>query len=270
MERKPVISKQVSFLFWNIRKRNLSDQIINLVTRHQTDVLLLAECQVEEQTLAEQLGKNWRFSGSQNEKIRVFSKFKPIYIKPVSEGLRHTIRLFNPPGYEEIIFVGLHLIDKRNNKEHIQLQDAIKISNEIKNIEDNFGNRKLIAIGDFNMNPFENGMVAHAAFNAVMTQELAKANYRQVQNTPYPFFYNPMWSFFGDMSKGTAGTYFYRDDFNWQMFDQVIFRPGILQNVIFDSLEIITTDGVSIFLTKNGRINDAFSDHLPIKFVLNL
>ncbi len=263
--------RKTTFLFWNICNKDLTEQIVNLVQRHQVDVLILAESAIDENTLVEAVDEGFHYLPDRNEKVTLFSKLEPRYLQPISDSHRYTIRLFNPPGYDEIILVCLHLRSKNHSEDHDQLQEAIMVSNEIRRVEEERGNSKIIITGDFNMNPFEKGMVARSGFNAVMTQELASKKKRKFAGFPYSLFYNPMWSLYGDLSRGVSGTYFYKnDDYGWQMFDQVLFHAKIISYVDFEALEIITTDGEADFLTASGRISDKYSDHLPVKFVLYL
>jgi hypothetical protein len=57
-----------------------------------------------------------------------------------------------------------------------------------------------VLVGDFNMNPFQEGVVAANGLNAVMARRVAaRRRTRVVQEREYPFFYNPMWGHFGDV-----------------------------------------------------------------------
>lgn len=98
-----------------------------------------------------------------------------------------------------------------------------------------------------------------------MTRDIAKEEIRKVQFKNYMYFYNPMWSLMGDLSRGVSGTHYYKDDYQWQMYDQVLIRPKLLEYFDTESLNIITTDGEVNFLKENGKINtNITSDHLPI------
>ena len=44
--------------------------------------------------------------------------------------------------------------------------------------------------------------------HAVMTRTKAGERTRQFDSEEFPFFYNPMWSLFGDRTHGPAGTYY--------------------------------------------------------------
>lgn len=81
-----------------------------------------------------------------------------------------------------------------------------------------------------------------------------------------------MWSLFGDGSPGPAGTYYYHNaqhtEYFWNMFDQVLIRPELLDSFKNEDLEIIDSDGSRSFLSANGL--PIASDHLPVFFRLNL
>jgi hypothetical protein len=84
-----------------------------------------------------------------------------------------------------------------------------------------------------------------------------------------------LWSHFGDAAQ-PAGTYYY-DKSNpevdplWNIFDQVLLRPSLLDRFRPKNLKILTTDGEGRFTRQDGTPNgDVFSDHLPICFQLDL
>jgi hypothetical protein len=125
------------------------------------------------------------------------------------------------------------------------------------------------------LNPFESGLLSGNGFNAVMSRHIAEKKSRVVQGRTYPFFYNPMWSLFGDASPGPPGTYYNSRSehisFFWYMFDQVLIRPDLLGSFSNKDLSILDSDGEISFLTKNGIPDGRMvSDHLPIIFKLRL
>jgi hypothetical protein len=88
-------------------------------------------------------------------------------------------------------------------------------------------------------------------------------------------FYNPMWSLFGDWSPGPAGTYYYSNSehrvFFWNIFDQVLIRPDLLDRFSNEELKVLDSDGNVSFLSPRGVPNVKLgSDHLPILFKLEL
>ena len=262
--------KKLVFLFWNIGKNDVRKQLLNLAEQNKVDIILLAECTLsDEELLASGLGETFVLIPDSNAKIKILTRLETSGFWLISNEPRYTIKHLSFEGLEEFLLVGLHFPSKLNMESNQQTAEAVILNSILKAVENDLGIDKTIVVGDFNMHPFEYGMVSHAAFNAVMTREIAKIGSRKVQFRQYPYFYNPMWSFLGDLSKGIAGTHFYNDDYHWHLYDQVLVRPALIDNFIVEELEILTGDGTNNFLNEKGRINRSFSDHLPIKFSLD-
>jgi hypothetical protein len=140
-------------------------------------------------------------------------------------------------------------------------------------------NERTVVIGDLNVNPFDEAPLDVRALNAlpdrrtVQRKDPRRFGIRHVEE--FRLFYNPMWSHFGD-AVPPAGTCYY-DKSNpevdplWNMFDQVLFRPGLLDRFRSKNLRILTTDGLVSFTWDDGTPNgDVYSDQLPIWFQLDL
>jgi hypothetical protein len=132
---------------------------------------------------------------------------------------------------------------------------------------------RTLLVGDFNMNPFEPGLVAAAGLNAVMSRQVAARTTRTVQGREYRFFYNPMWGCFGDGRSHTAGSYFYDSgehvNYFWNVFDQVLIQPELAIDFSNDQLKILTSSGGRSLVRQDGRPDDEnSSDHLPLVFEL--
>jgi hypothetical protein len=209
------------------------------------------------------------------EKIDIYTRFSDTFIRPIRETPRLTIRHLTLPGVRDILLAVAHLPSKLRWNEASQVSESIEIAHEIRDAEQQVGHRRTILVGDLNMNPFEGGMIVENGFHAVMTRHLAKREERTVQSKSYPFFYNPMWRFFGDATNGPSGTYYYDNSehkvYFWNMFDQVLIRPTLLDCFSTDELEILQTDGILSFMSsQNTPDSRVASDHLPIRFVLNI
>ncbi len=265
--------KKLTILFWNINEKPLASQIINLIQTRNIDIIILAECPLNYVTILESQIKSFGFDLSPNEdcpKITIFSKIAHVDLRPIFSSNRMTLRLLKFNGHQ-VFLSALHLLSKVNTNKIQQAAESYKYVKLIRDFEERSNNYKTIIIGDFNMNPFEEGMANYAGFNAVMTREIARKNERVVQYHNYMYFYNPMWSLFGDLNRGVSGTHYYKDDYQWQMYDQVLIRPQLIENFEPDNLHILTTDGQVNFLKDDGKINtNITSDHLPITFSLNL
>ena len=142
----------------------------------------------------------------------------------------------------------------------------------VERAEAQVGHTRTVVIGDLNMNPFEKGLVGAAGFHATSVRNIAEGGQRIVDGTNRRFFYNPMWSFFGDCRSNPSGTYYYARGgqivYYWNIFDQVLLRPSLLSAFPVDGVQILTEiDGVSL-LSARGTPNQDISDHLPIILTL--
>ena len=107
-----------------------------------------------------------------------------------------------------------------------------------------------------------------------MTARLAARGERTVQQRSYPFFYNPMWGCFGDYTSRAPGTYYYERaehiNYYWNIFDQVLIRPSLLDNFRREELRILSSVGEVSLVTENEEPDGSWSsDHLPITFCLS-
>jgi hypothetical protein len=125
------------------------------------------------------------------------------------------------------------------------------------------------------MNPFDAGVLEADCIHAIMDKRIAMKKSRKVDGVKRFFFYNPMWNFFGD-EIGSPGTYYYdrsgrQKNYYWNMFDQVLIRPGLINFWDSQKLAIVTKAGVFDLLKPSGIPDKKmYSDHLPIVFNLNL
>lgn len=111
------------------------------------------------------------------------------------------------------------------------------------------------------------------ALHAVLSRQVAYRESRTVQGSDYPFFYNPMWSHFGDADRKTAGSYYYAHSghvaYFWNLFDQVLIRPDLARRFDPFSLEILTSFCGQALVREDGQPDrERYSDHLPIVFEL--
>ena len=171
--------------------------------------------------------------------------------------------------------MAVHLPSKLYWNESSQALESTELARLIVEQEAAAGHARTLLVGDLNMNPFEIGMAGAVGLHGVMTRQLASRQTRTIQGREYPFFYNPMWSRFGDRASGPAGTYYYDSaehvNYFWNLFDQVLLRPSLLDRFSNDQLQILTVAGKVPLIREDGRINASVaSDHLPILFRLDL
>ena len=269
-----------TFLFWNLNKKPLHTLVANIALLHQVDVVMLVECSVEASLILKTLNRgrtaDYHYAPSIGcEKVEIFTRFPYDFILPIFETSRLTIRRLTLPGLSDVLLAIIHFPSKLYWSEASQASECVELSNSIKSVEQQVGHARTILVGDLNMNPFEDGIVNANGLHGVMSRSVAEEMSRTVQSRGYPFFYNPMWSLFGDMTPGPPGTFFYRSSehrsFFWNMFDQLLIRPDLITRFDNRSLTILQSDGTTPLVKPNGLPDsDVSSDHLPLLFSLSL
>lgn len=270
----------LSFLLWNINRKQPREQLVRLVERHRIDVLILLESGFTSSgdvlaLLNATAQPLFSLPPSRVKPVQIFTRFSRAFTEEVAGDKRLTIRRISLPPRADFLLAAVHFPSKLWMKDQSQDVECGHLARRIAEAEATAGLHRTLLVGDLNMNPFQNGMVAAGSLNAVMTRQIAEGGTRRVQGRDYPFFYSPMWGLHGDGTPGPAGTY-YRDssehhDYFWNMFDQVLVRPELLPYFRNSDVEILADDGVASLLDAKGRPDaENISDHLPLLFKLNL
>src|SRR2546428_6717218 len=197
------------------------------------------------------------------------TKFRAAFLKPVFESSRISIRRLNLPARNEILIAAAHLPSRIHFSEASLELECVFFAREVEKQEQIVGHKRTVVLGDLNVNPFEKGLVGAEGFHAVMSRDVALRGRRTVQGREYHFFYNPMWSYFGDRPNGPPGTYYYEKadpvNYFWNMFDKVLLRPDLVQNFDSDQVRELTKAGATSLLGSGGRPDKVgASDHLPV------
>lgn len=181
---------------------------------------------------------------------------------------------------KSFILGGLHFPSKMYTSATKQKDIAVQFKRSIDKIEEKMGLSSIV-IGDFNMNPFELGMIHRESFHALPSIELSKEKKYFYDNTYSPF-YNPSWIKLGDVEfdgkrfkKRPSGSFFSKAssdiEYYWYLFDQVILRYDLSPYFNFHEFKYLTTiDDISLVnddLTPNDK---EYSDHLPLQIALKL
>ncbi|MGV3724382.1 MAG: endonuclease/exonuclease/phosphatase family protein [Actinomycetota bacterium] len=269
------------FIFWNLHRHASPETLARLAQRHEADIVIVAEAArppVEYQLALNREASAYHYRSTTGG-LRLFFRLPSAAIEvldlPDADLPHWCMWRVRVPGGSEFLLVGVHLLSKRWTTELGQQQEARLLAESIRNAESLLGHRRTVVVGDFNMNPFETSMVAAAGLHAVSTREVALRAERVVQARSYPFFYNPMWSCFGDSSPGPPGTYHYASGdhltYFWNVFDQVLIRPELIACLPAESVQVLTDDGVASLASPLGRPDAAAcSDHFPIAFSLDV
>lgn len=267
--------------FWNInRNSNVLDFIYDFAHINNIDLLILLESSLAPATVLAELNIKqplfYFYSPLVSDFIQIYSRFPTDLISDISDDGRLSAKEYKSPLGSKVNFIFVHGPSKLHYEEGDQDANTSEIRKFIDATEDKTQNMRTVVLGDFNMNPFQKGMVQSTGLHATFDKNVALKETRKIQGKTYKYFYNPMWSFYGELGKGIVnGSYYYSSAkpicYYWNIFDQVLVRPILLRSEFDEpSLNIVTSLGSKKLLSKHGIINKNISDHLPLEFVLNV
>jgi len=162
---------------------------------------------------------------------------------------------------------GLHKDEPARNRRADNVSDLIRKLEEDIFHADEF---RSIVVGDFNLQPYSQGVAGVFGFNATMSITKARKQYRKVENEKRYFYFNPTWKLMGD-NKLVQGTYYTDNDQHdlsmfWYSFDEVLIRPYFIDKFNWEFFGVVERTTEYSFIKGHKINNIAFSDHLPLKF----
>ncbi|MDU9050880.1 MAG: hypothetical protein Q3M30_18675 [Candidatus Electrothrix sp. Rat3] len=261
--------------FWNTDNQKVTDSLVSVIDDYGVDLLILAEFDKKNNNFIERLSGENRLKFKEIGQVgcsRLFIFCNKVRIEtyPGSESSYYTSRKILLDNKIKLLMVAVHLPSKMHRNENTQTLESAEFKKEIEKIEEGLEVNETFVVGDFNMNPFEKGMVSASAFHSVSCRKTANQIERVISDRKHKFFYNPMWNMFGD-DDGNPGTYFYRkseqDQYFWHILDQVIIRPSLVKFFNTRNLCILKKIGELSLVDSAGR--PKVSDHLPILFEFN-
>jgi endonuclease/exonuclease/phosphatase family metal-dependent hydrolase len=259
--------------FWNINARVSPETIAVLAREWDVDIIILAENETDRFKILRKLNEDtdrlYFSDRGKSDRLTILTRFQADPASVVTNPPGIAIRHYRLPVGESFLVVAVHLAGKLWSKTEDQVFAAVELGDQIRVAEERVGHSRTIVIGDLNMNPFETGVVGSGGLHGVMDRRIALAGSRVIRRKAHMFFYNPMWSKFGGGGSAPPGTYFYNSgsdvNYFWNMFDQVLVRPALLDSISDESVSIVSRVGGVDLLTKRGRPNSAVaSDHLPV------
>jgi hypothetical protein len=263
----------MNILFWNINRKNLIQELRSISLECDPDIIVLAECQISDafvlSTLNVNIKRKYQLPVNPSSRLNIYVRLNRDAVVPLTDSGGIAIRHITPPLGLDFILVAIHLPSKLHYDQSDHFALSIRLSDAIYEAESRVGHDRTIVIGDFNMNPFEDGLISADGLHAVMDRKTAMSENRIVQGEKKKFFYNPMWSRIGDLSEGPPGTYHYQSSkqlcFFWNTFDQILIRPSLLNYFSEENLKVITKFNGTNLLSAGGKPDTTnFSDHLPI------
>jgi hypothetical protein len=262
-----------TLVFWNVDGNVSLARVSALARECEADILILAENNNAVPDLLQELNRDasrlYFPDIGQSDRLTILTRFLPDRSILIRDSPGVSIRNYRMPLGDSFLVVAVHLSSKLRKKTEDQILSTTRLARIIRLAEENVGHARTLVIGDLNMNPFEVGMVGSEGLHGVMDRRIASTVSRVVQGEACPFFYNPMWGMLGDVGSSPPGTYFYNSgtevNYFWNMFDQVLVRPTLLDSLSTDSVGIVTEIQGETLLTDSGRPNrNDSSDHLPI------
>jgi endonuclease/exonuclease/phosphatase family metal-dependent hydrolase len=263
-------------MFWNVG--NAPVEVIAHVTKSESiDILVLAELRHGAASCLKALNAESRLTYhanlSQCPRIAIYSRLSDQYLSPAADTKYMTVRVVKPPIGRPFLLVGVHMRSKLHQSSESHGLSLLPAAHEIRAAEDRLGTQRTVVVGDFNADPYETSIVAATGFHAVMTRQRAQRGARTVGGIEQPFFYNPMWSYLGDLSQGPPGTYHYSHGEEaerfWHSFDQVLLRPAMLEHFREGSVRVVTQAGSLSLANRDGYPDaDKLSDHFPVVLTL--
>ena len=167
----------------------------------------------------------------------------------------------------------VHLTSAMFKDENARNRRADNVSDLIRKIEEDIfqGQEfKTIVVGDFNLQPYSQGIAGVFGFNATMSVTNARKTYRIIDGEKRYFYHNPIWKLMGD-NKLVQGTYYVENDQQdlsmfWYSFDEVLIRPYFIEKFNWEYFGIVERTENYFFISGHQIDKNAFSDHLPLKF----
>lgn len=265
------------YLFWNTNRKNVDEIICNMVEKYKPAILALAEYESNTDILVRSITK---YTGMEYIELQKFACRVCILVnEKLRNGIKHcvdhtnyTIKIIPYNSYNDVHIVAfVHLPSKMHDNRERNRHLLEQITCQVNEIDQTRG-RKVIIVGDFNLNPYEDAMTYLTGCNAVSSKDIAMKICRKDRNEKdkyYFYYYNPMWNFLGDKD-GINGTFYYDKTSDhsryWNTFDQFVVSPALIKDI--DEIEIVKHVGNTSLESKRGIPDLKMSDHYPLFFKL--
>jgi len=262
----------VNYIFWNTNRKTHIQYISDIVSEYDIDFVILAEFPDNQISyLIKALNLNNKFyllPNISNKKIHIITKIIPSKIDYLEEDNNVRFISFLDFDIEKRLNLGmLHFPSKLYTNGNDIFLPIQRTNSMIEDIEKH--NELTILIGDFNMNPFEQGMLSANGFHAFPRKIESNKNKRVIQTIEKKTFYNPMWKYL-IREDNPIGSYYYTNGgaytLHWHVFDQILLRPQLIPYL--NKAELIGSFK-DVSLIRNNKPDREVSDHLPLLMKLN-
>lgn len=270
----------MNIVFWNTdisnknspKANSINDCLVDIIVENNVDLLILAEYGGDVQALCNIVNLTSRMQYIPIPNLggceRIKGILNNVYQTEAPHEQSHYQILKVKTVFSELIVAMIHNHSKIRASSDKQKTALQKFHRAIRDYEDIFNCQNTIAIGDFNVNPFEIACVSASAMHAIpFFEEVQGKPTRIVDGDIYRKFYNPTWKFFGNRSIPYTTYHYNKSDtveYYWNAFDQIMIRPSLM-NAFDENLIKIISETKNHSLIKKGKPNrDDYSDHLPL------
>lgn len=275
----------MNILFWNAsigkkckhteqHKDRIEALLLDLIIENNADIVVLAEYESNLQKVCDLLAINgylYKEGKSINPKCRVklLLKDELSYEYYKDPEYYFIVKIEDGIGYE-FLLGGVHFPSKLNSAALEGCKrNADDMVRELQDLD-----KKVVILGDFNSNPYEELMLGFDYFHALPYSEVVQQkNSRVSYGRERRVFYNPMWNYINDFSN-PHGTYYLDSNASictgYNILDQVLFSANMIDDLENRSIKIITEVNGEMLVNNLSRPDKcAYSDHLPIIFTIS-
>ena len=152
----------LSFLFWNVHRKPLTEFVGELVRRHSVDVLLLVEYPDSNESLLMSLQLFGDFSPIETPgQLRCFTILDPLCFVPQRPPVvdeRSAYWAVSPPGLPSFNLGIVHGQGIRYRSQDYRTRSLGLVAKNVEFVEMLEGHQRSALFGDFNANPFDKAM----------------------------------------------------------------------------------------------------------------
>jgi len=254
-----------------MNKKDIVDCLVDITIENDVDLLVLAEYQYNIDNLCQAMNNSScrKYKAIPNidcERLKIIAN-KTYGVDPLRDDKYYNIlRIRTSPKANDVIVAMIHNRSKMYEKTDEQRKNVQEFHRAIVDSEREEEIERTIAIGDFNIDPFETLCFGSAGMHALPYRNLIEK--RKTKNESGKKFYNPTWKFYG-RTQPPFSTYHCANggmhNFYWYVFDQVMISRSLLDAFQDENLKIITETSNYKLLTKRANLRKKeYGDHLPL------
>ena len=265
----------MKLLFWNLQKKELTSEVIELFNEQNPDLIGFAEgdgldTSLLTQSLRDEYDKDYiRVETPGCEKLIVFKK-APACVELMTQHKDYSLLKLSLNG-QDYVLCFVHLPSKLHQTDEQQRRACERLYNQVSAEEERHNIEKSIIIGDFNINPFESAMISFSGLAATNGIDCCLRKSVMSDGETKKLFYNPMWTLYKDYKLRPGSHRYIKTGVSvatWHILDQIVMRPDLVDFFNFDSLSFLTKTENYSYISSNGK--PSLSDHLPLVCEFNI